>query len=89
MTLVADAGVGKSRLTAEFLERISQRAFIVSGRCLAYGEGITFWPLAEALKNAAGIVNDDGADEALEKLLAASQIGASVACLFARASHLR
>jgi predicted ATPase/class 3 adenylate cyclase len=68
VTLVADAGVGKSRLTAEFLERISQRAFLLSGRCLAYGDGITFWPLAEALKNAAGIVNDDGADEALEKL---------------------
>ena len=67
-TLVADAGVGKSRLTAELLERISSRAFMLRGRCLPYGDGITFWPLAEALKNASGVVNDDGAEEALEKL---------------------
>ena len=69
-TLVADAGVGKSRLTAEFLEGISTRAFLLSGRCLPYGDGITFWPLAEALKNASGIVNDDGAEAALGKLAA-------------------
>ncbi len=60
-----DAGVGKSRLTAEFLEVGSpSRAFALEGRCLPYGDGITFWPLAEALKNAAGIVNEDDADEA-------------------------
>ena len=69
-TLVADAGVGKSRLTAEFLEGVSTRAFLLSGRCLPYGDGITFWPLAEALKNASGIVNDDGAEAALGKLAA-------------------
>ncbi len=69
-TIVADAGVGKSRLTAEFLEGISGRAFLLCGRCLPYGDGITFWPLAEALKNASGIVNDDGAEAALAKLAA-------------------
>jgi class 3 adenylate cyclase/tetratricopeptide (TPR) repeat protein len=69
-TLVADAGVGKSRLTAEFVDRISDRAFTLGGRCLPYGDGITFWPLAEALKTASGIVNDDGADDALAKLAA-------------------
>jgi class 3 adenylate cyclase/tetratricopeptide (TPR) repeat protein len=69
-TLVADAGVGKSRLTAEFLERVAKRALVLSGRCLPYGDGITFWPLAEALKNASGVVNDDDADTALEKLSA-------------------
>ena len=68
--LVADAGVGKSRLIAEFFERLSQRAFTLSGRCLPYGEGITFWPLAEALKNASGVVNDDDANAALAKLAA-------------------
>ena len=41
---------------------------MLQGRCLPYGDGITFWPLAEALKGAAGIVDDDGAEEALEKL---------------------
>jgi class 3 adenylate cyclase/tetratricopeptide (TPR) repeat protein len=69
-TLVADAGVGKSRLTAEFLDRISDRAFTLEGRCLPYGDGITFWPLAEALKNASGVFTDDDAEEALEKLSA-------------------
>jgi tetratricopeptide (TPR) repeat protein len=69
-TLVADAGVGKSRLTAEFLERIADRSTALSGRCLPYGDGITFWPLAEALKSASGVVNDDGAEEALAKLRA-------------------
>jgi class 3 adenylate cyclase/tetratricopeptide (TPR) repeat protein len=67
-TVVADAGVGKSRLTAEFLDRIGDRTSAFEGRCLPYGDGITFWPLAEALKNASGVVNDDRAEEALEKL---------------------
>jgi tetratricopeptide (TPR) repeat protein len=69
-TLVADAGVGKSRLTAEFLDRIAHTAFVLQGRCLPYGDGITFWPLAEALKGAAGVVNDDDAEAALDKLRA-------------------
>ena len=60
----ATPGVGKSRLTAEFLDGIAGRAALAtSGRCLPYGEGITFWPLAEAVKAAAGIVNDDYATE--------------------------
>ena len=45
------------------------------GRCLPYGDGITFWPLAEALKTASGIVNDDGAEEALAKLAVAHRPG--------------
>ncbi len=70
VTVVADAGVGKSRLMAEFLDRVSERGFTLQGRCLPYGDGITFWPLAEALKNASGIVNEDDGDEALAKLSA-------------------
>jgi class 3 adenylate cyclase/tetratricopeptide (TPR) repeat protein len=69
-TIVADAGVGKTRLTAEFLDRIADRAVALRGRCLPYGDGITFWPLAEALKAAAGIVNEDTGDTALAKLSA-------------------
>ena len=41
-----------------------------SGRCLPYGDGITFWPVAEAVKGLAGIVNDDSATEARAKLAA-------------------
>jgi len=75
VTLFGAAGVGKSRLLAELVERLPD-ARIVSGRCLPYGEGITFWPLAEAAKAHAGILDNDPADVALFKLKAA--IGAVV-----------
>ena len=68
VSIVGDAGVGKSRLTAEFLERASDRALVLEGRCLPYGDGITFWPVAEAVRAQAGIVNEDGGSEAREKL---------------------
>ena len=38
------------------------------GRCLSYGEGLTFWPLAEIARTEAGISNDDPAAEAQRKL---------------------
>jgi tetratricopeptide (TPR) repeat protein len=51
-TLLGMAGVGKSRLVAELLDGIGEHALVLSGRCLAYGDGITFWPLIEALSAA-------------------------------------
>ena len=48
-TLLGAAGVGKSRLVEELFDEVRERATILSGRCLHYGEGITFWPLVEAL----------------------------------------
>jgi class 3 adenylate cyclase len=48
-TLLGPAGVGKSRLVADFLEHAGDEATIASGRALSYGEGITYWPLVEAL----------------------------------------
>src|SRR6266508_1676751 len=47
-TLLGVAGVGKSRLAAEFLRGLD--AAVVRGRCLSYGEGITYWPVVEAVK---------------------------------------
>jgi class 3 adenylate cyclase/tetratricopeptide (TPR) repeat protein len=47
-TVVADGGVGKSRLVAEALGRVDAR--VVRGRCLPYGEGITYWPVVEVVK---------------------------------------
>ncbi len=70
VTIVGDAGVGKSRLTAEFLAIASRRALALGGRCLPYGDGITFWPIAEAVKAQAEIVGDDDAAEAASKLAA-------------------
>jgi class 3 adenylate cyclase/tetratricopeptide (TPR) repeat protein len=49
-TLLGTAGIGKSRLTQEFLASVSDGAMTLSGRCLAYGEGITYWPLVEILE---------------------------------------
>jgi DNA-binding SARP family transcriptional activator/class 3 adenylate cyclase len=48
-TLLGAAGVGKSRLVAELLTEVADEASVLRGRCLHYGEGITFWPLIEAL----------------------------------------
>ena len=67
VTLFGPAGVGKSRLVGELLERI-QAGRLLKGRCLPYGEGITYWPLAEAAKADADILDTDPADVANEKL---------------------
>ena len=48
-TLLGPAGIGKSRLVADFLERLERAADVLRGRCLPYGEGITYWPLVEML----------------------------------------
>ncbi len=54
LTVVGDAGIGKSRLARELAGRLADEATVLTGRCLSYGEGITFWPLREALTQAAG-----------------------------------
>ncbi|HEX9349755.1 MAG TPA: adenylate/guanylate cyclase domain-containing protein [Gaiellaceae bacterium] len=53
-TVLGTAGVGKSRLVAEFAAGIGETATVVEGRCLPYGEGITFWPLAEIVRKLHG-----------------------------------
>jgi class 3 adenylate cyclase/tetratricopeptide (TPR) repeat protein len=53
-TVLGPAGVGKSRLVAEFLAGIGDHATVVRGRCLPYGEGITYWPLAEVIRGRYG-----------------------------------
>jgi class 3 adenylate cyclase len=58
VTIYGEPGVGKSRLAREFVGSL-EGATVLSGRCLPYGEGITYWPLAEMVKSAAGISDDD------------------------------
>jgi class 3 adenylate cyclase/tetratricopeptide (TPR) repeat protein len=70
VTIVGPAGVGKSRLIAEFIKRVQARARPLRGRCLPYGEGITFWPLAEVIRAAAGIGEADQVEPAREKIAA-------------------
>ena len=69
VTVVGDAGVGKSRLIAEFLSEVADEADAYRGRCLPYGEGITFWPLTGIVREAAAIVDDDPPDRARAKLV--------------------
>src|SRR5204862_95722 len=66
-TLYGEPGVGKSRLAREFAEGL-EGATILGGRALPYGEGITYWPVAEMVKVAAGIADDDPVKEAMQKL---------------------
>jgi len=68
VTVIGDAGIGKSRLVHEVVTRITGGATVLRGRCLAYGDGITFWPLRVML-GAAGISDDDNTEEAHAKLL--------------------
>ena len=68
-TIFGEPGVGKSRLAREFVDGL-ERASVLSGRCLPYGESVTYWPLAEMIKAAAGISDDDPLEEAFDKLRA-------------------
>jgi tetratricopeptide (TPR) repeat protein len=67
VTLYGEAGVGKSRLAREFVDGL-ERATVLRGRCLPYGEGVTYWSIAEMVKASAGISDDDPLDRAFEKL---------------------
>jgi class 3 adenylate cyclase/tetratricopeptide (TPR) repeat protein len=66
VTGVGPAGIGKSRLLREFAARVEAEATVVVGRCLPYGEGITYWPLIEIVNDLAG----ESGVHAIEGLLA-------------------
>ena len=74
VTILGAAGVGKSRLAQEVGAKLLG-ARVVTGRCLPYGDGITFWPVVEIVKQVAGIVNDDSPAEARRKIAALSPPG--------------
>ena len=78
-TVLGSAGVGKSRLAAEFLDRLDAR--VVRGRCLSYGEGITYWPVVEIVRQLLG--DDEPPNAAIASLLGegtapADQVAAAV-----------
>ncbi|MGN6798556.1 MAG: AAA family ATPase [Gaiellaceae bacterium] len=89
-TILGSAGVGKSRLVAEFLSDVD--ATVVSGRCLSYGEGITYWPVVEAVKQ---LLRDEAApNPAIAALLGdgdapADEIALAVRRLFEAAARKR
>lgn len=54
VTMLGEAGIGKTRLVCELERRLGHQATVLTGRCLPYGEGITFWPLREVIRQASG-----------------------------------
>ena len=70
VTIIGDAGMGKSRLAREVIARAGANARVVRGRCLPYGDGITFWPLRDIAGGAADIRFDDTPEEGTAKLAA-------------------
>jgi class 3 adenylate cyclase/tetratricopeptide (TPR) repeat protein len=71
VTIVGEPGLGKSRLIAELFGHLDSRPELVTwrqGRCLPYGDGITFWALGEIVKAHAGILETDAPDVALARL---------------------
>ena len=74
VTIIGEPGVGKSRLVAEFLAHLDSQPELVTlrqGRCLPYGDGITFWALGEIVKAQAGIFESDDPPRVAGKLEAA------------------
>lgn len=71
VTIVGEPGVGKSRMVAELLRFVDDQPELVvwrQGRCLSYGDGVTFWALGEIVKAEAGILDTDSPEVAASKL---------------------
>jgi class 3 adenylate cyclase/tetratricopeptide (TPR) repeat protein len=68
VTVIAEAGTGKSRLVHEVLSNIAADARTVAGRCLPYGDGITFWPLSMMLRGVAQIDDEEPPEQGLARL---------------------
>ena len=91
VTVLGEPGIGKSRLTLEFLASVEPEARVLTGRCLSYGEGITYWALGEIVREAAGIGNEQATSVArgrIEALLAGSDDAEAVAALLVQALGL-
>jgi class 3 adenylate cyclase/tetratricopeptide (TPR) repeat protein len=89
--VLGEPGVGKSRLARELVDQVAGEARTLEGRCLAYGDGITYWPLGEIVRGAAGIGDDDSRRQALDKLealVAGDEHERSIAALLGRALGL-
>jgi len=69
VTIVGHAGMGKTRLVQELLRRVGPNTLVLHGRCLSYGEGMTFWPFAEIVRGAVGASATEPGPRVRTKLL--------------------
>ena len=86
VTVFGEAGIGKSRLSQEFVRSIEHEASVLTGRCLSYGKGITYWPVREIVAQATsnrdirelldGTGDADAVAERIESATGASMAGA-------------
>jgi class 3 adenylate cyclase/tetratricopeptide (TPR) repeat protein len=68
VTVLGAPGIGKTRLLVALCEHVERGAAVHWGRCLSYGEGMTYWPIAEILKDAAGILHEPRPEAAAAEL---------------------
>ena len=87
VTVVAPPGLGKSRLMAEAVGRIDERARVLVGRCMPYGESITYAPLIEAVRQLETSEGEDVLDRLLGELPDGQQVAGRVRATMAGAAH--
>jgi class 3 adenylate cyclase len=75
VTVVGEPGVGKSRLVAQFTATLEAR--VVNGRCLSYGEGISYFPVVEVVRQLGTVPNDSAVAAAIGSLLGESEAATS------------
>lgn len=68
ITVVGPAGMGKSRLVEDFGESLADEARVVAGRCLSYGEGLTFWPLRAIVDGLVGSADDESSAQVQDRI---------------------
>jgi class 3 adenylate cyclase len=68
VTVLGQPGIGKTRLAREFVRSAERDARVLVGRCLSYGEGITYWALGEIVRDAAGVGKEESAQSARAKI---------------------
>jgi tetratricopeptide (TPR) repeat protein len=79
VNVIGTAGIGKSRLVKELLSSVEDQASVLTGRCLPYGKGITYWPLRDLVRRAAGEVSREGIERLVEDDPEASKVAGRIA----------
>jgi class 3 adenylate cyclase len=68
VTVLGPAGIGKSRLVDEFLAEVDGNVMVLRGTCVSYGDGVSYWPLVEAVRQAAGLTGAESAQDGRNRL---------------------